>query len=208
MGYTMRQIDSYFNDVVEAYEAMNFEKVPCSSTYYCGHTYRLVDLSNGCITVRISLVKHDQILPGFDYPVQTLTISTDKYVNHNKVIKEKCNQFYFVDSDYFSDNLLEMKNARDTSLKRYLNNHSLSSYKILHIDLNKVSKRLFSYLKKAINKRVGNCSYEIRDIYFRHSSISEMRELVIVIKRSDKPHTDAIYFNPQLLSMYISDQLA
>lgn len=197
MGYTMHQINSCFNKVVEAYENMGFKKVPCSSTSYYGHTYRLIDLSNGYITVRVSLVKHDQILPGFDYPVQTLTISTDKYVDHNKVIKEKCNQFYFIDSDYFTDNLLEVKNARDTSLKRYLNNNnSLAAYKILHIDLNKVSDRLLSYLKNAVNKRVGSCSYEISDIYFRHSCISEMRELVIVIKRSDKSHTEAVYFNP------------
>lgn len=196
MGYTIHQIDSCFNNVVEAYESMSFEKVPCSSISYYGPTYRSVDLSNGYITVRISLVKHDQTLPGFDYPVKTLTISTDKYVDHNKVIKEKCNQFYFIDSDYFTDNLFEVKNARDTSLKRYLNNNSLAAYKILHIDLNKVSDRLLSYLKNAVNKRVGSCSYEIRDIYFRHSCISEMRELVIVIKRSDKSHTEAVYFNP------------
>ena len=208
MGYTMRQIDNCFNDVVEAYETMNFKKVPCSSTSYYGHTYRLVDLSNGYIVVRVSLVKHGQILPGFDYPVQTLTISTDKYVDHNKVIKEKCNQFYFIDSDYFTDNLLEVKNARDTSLKRYLNNSSLAAYKISHIDLQKISDRLLSYLESAINKRVGNCSYEIRDIYFRHGYMSEMRELVIVIKRTDKHHTEAVYFNPQLLPMYISSQSA
>jgi argonaute-like protein implicated in RNA metabolism and viral defense len=208
MGYTMRQIDSCFNNVVEAYENMGFKKVPCSVTSYCGHTYRLVDLSNGYIIVRISLVKHNQILPGFDYPVQTLTISTDKYVDHNRVIKEKCNQFYFIDSDYFSDNLVEVKNARDTSYKRHLNNHSLLAYRILHIDLQKISDRLLSYLKSSINKRVGNYSYEIRDIYFRHGYTSEMRELVIVIKRSDKSHTEAIYFNPQLLPMCISGQLA
>lgn len=208
MGYTMHQIDSCFSSVIKAYESMGFDKVPCSSTFYCGHTYRLVDLSNGYITVRISLVKHDQILPGFDYPVQTLTISTDKYVDHNKVIKEKCNQFYFIDSDYFTDNLFELKSARDTSLKRFLNNRSTATYKISHIDLRKVSDRLLSYLKNSVNKRVCNCSYEIRDIYFRHGYTSEMRELVIVIKRIDKPHTEAVYFNPQLLPMYISGQLA
>lgn len=208
MGYTVRQIDSCFNNVIKAYESMGFDKVPCSSTFYCGHTYRLVDLSNGYITVRVSLVKHDQILPGFDYPVQTLTISTDKYVDHNKVIKEKCNQFYFIDSNYFTDNLLEVKNARAVSLKRHLNNHSLLTYKISHIDLQKVSDRLLSYLESTINKRIGNYSYEIRDIYFRYGVVAENRQLVIVIKRSDKHHTEAIYFNPQLLPMYISGQLA
>lgn len=199
MGYSMDQIDNCFNNIVKAYERMNFFKVPCSSISYCGNTYKLIDLSNGNVTARVTLVKHDQVLPGFDYPVQTLTISTDKYADHDKVIKEKCDQFYFISNNYFTDNLLEVKRARDTSSKRFLNNHSLSSYKTLHIDLNKVSDRLLSYLKNAIDKRVCGCDYEIRDMYFRHGSASEMRALVIVIKRSNLQYTEALCFDPKIL---------
>lgn len=199
MGYSMNQIDNRFSNIVKAYERMNFKKVPCSSISYCGNTYRLVDLSNGSVTTRVTLVKHDQILPGFDYPVQTLTISTDKYVEHDQVIKEKCDQFYVISSNYFTDNLLEVKSARDTSSKRFLNNHSLVSYKTLHIDLNKVSDRLLSYLKNAIDKIVYGRDYEIRDMYFRHGCTSELRTFVIVIKRSDRQHTEALCFDPKIL---------
>jgi hypothetical protein len=164
-------------------------------------------LSNGNVTVSISLIKHSQTLPGFDYPVQTLTISTDKYICGNKVITENCKQFYFIDSNYFVDNLLEVKSARDISLNRFLSNHSRASYKTMQIDLKKVSDRLILYLKKAINNRVGNCSYEIRDMYFSYSEMRPKHKLVIVIKRSNKTHTEALYFSPQLLSMYNSGQL-
>ena len=207
MGYTMHQIDSCFNGVIEAYENMGFDKVPCSSISYYGSIYRSVDLSKGNITVRISLAKHNQTLPEFDYPVQTIIISSDKYIDNHKVHTENCNKFYFIDSNYFTDDLSEVKNARDTSLKRHLNNHSLASYKISHIDLNKVSEKLLSYLKNTLSKRIGDCSYEIRDIYFRHGNTMKMRELVVVIKRNNKSHTEAMCFNPQLLPMYISGQL-
>lgn len=207
MGYTMHQIDSCFNNIVEAYENMSFDKIPCSPISYYSPIYRSVALSKCNITVHISLAKHNQTLPGFYYPVQTLIISSYKYIGNHKAHVENYKKFYFIDSDYFTDDLLEVKSARDTSFKRHLSNHSLESYKILHIDLNKVSERLLSYLKNALSKRVGDCSYEIRDIYFRHGNTMKMYELVIVVKRSDKSHTEAVYFNPQLIPMYISGQL-
>lgn len=210
MGYTMHQIQNCYNNTVKAYESMNFKNVPCSSIVnYSGNIYRSTDLSaDNRVTVRVQLISKRENIFGFDYPVHTLSIDTSKYVNNQKLVTEHCGKFYCIDSNYFTSDLSELKNAREISLKRYLKYHSHSS-KTSYLDLSKLSSRLTSYIKKAIDKQL-NCEsakYTIRDIYFSYSN-SLGRKLFVVIKRDDSSATESFCFNPQLLPMYISGQLA
>lgn len=211
MGYTMNQIQNRYNSVVKAYESMSFKRVPCSAFInYSSSIYRAVDLSSGedhKVSARISMVSKQKDIFGFDYPVQTLSIITDKYVNGNKIITEDCGQFYRIDSNYFTTDLSELKHARDISAKRYIDYHSHIS-KTMYLDLNKISQRLMDYIKRAVDKQISDdsASYFIRDIYFSYSH-SLGRRLVVVIKRSERSATESFCFNPKLLSMYISGKI-
>ena len=211
MGYTMNQIQNCYNSVVKAYESMSFKCVPCSAFInYSSSIYRAVDLSSGedhKVTARVSMVSKQKDIFGFDYPVQTLSITTDKYVNGNKIITEYCGQFYCIDSNYFTTDLSELKHARDISAKRYIDYHSHIS-KTMYLDLNKISQRLMDYIKRAIDKQISDdsASYSIRDIYFSYSH-SLGRRLVVVIKRPERSATESFCFNPKLLSMYISGKI-
>lgn len=206
MGYTMNQIQNRYNSVVKAYESMGFKQVPCSVFInYSTNIYRAVDLSFGedhRVSARISMVSKQKDIFGFDYPVQTLSIMIDKYMNGNKIITEDCGQFYCIDSDYFTTDLLELKHARDISAKRYIDYHSHIS-KTTYLDLNKISQRLMDYIKRAVDKQISDdsASYSIRDIYFSYSH-SLGRRLVVVIKRFGRSVTESFCFNPKLLSMY------
>lgn len=211
MGYTMNQIQNRYNSVVKAYESMSFKRVPCSAFInYSSSIYRAVDLSSGedhKVSARISMVSKQKDIFGFDYPVQTLSIITDKYVNGNKIITEDCGQFYCIDSNYFTTDLSELKHARDISAKRYIDYHSHIS-KTMYLDLNKISQRLMDYIKRAVDKQISDdsASYSIRDIYFSYSH-SLGRRLVVVIKRPERSATESFCFNPKLLSMYISGKI-
>lgn len=207
----MNQIQNRYNSVVKAYESMSFKQVPCSAFInYSPSIYRAIDLSFGedhKVTARVSMVSKQKDIFGFDYPVQTLSIMTDKYVGGDKIITEDCGQFYYIDSNYFTTDLSELKRARDISAKRYIDYHSHIS-KTMYLNLNKISQRLIDYIKRAVDKQIDDDSvnYSIRDIYFSYSH-SLGRRLVIVIKRFERSVTESFCFNPKLLSMYISGKI-
>lgn len=208
MGYTINKIHNRYNSVVKAYESMCFKQVPCSAfTNYSPSIYRAID-SSFCedhrVTTRVSMVSKQKDIFGFDYPVQTPSIMTGKYVGDDKIITEDYGQFYCIDSNYFMTDLSELECARDISAKRYINYHSHIS-KTMYLNLNKISQRFIDYIKRAVDMQVGDdsVSYSIRDIYFSYSHSLDCR-LVVVIERFGRSATDSFCFNPKLLSMYIS----
>ena len=85
MGYTIRQIQKHFNDVVDTYKAMLFEEVKCSSTvdYSANGIYRSTTLKSSArdsVSVRVNLVSKHDSLDGLDYPAYFIDLDADQYV--------------------------------------------------------------------------------------------------------------------------------
>lgn len=211
MGYTIHQIQKCFNDIVASYKAMSFAEVPCSSSinYSLSGPYRYTDLVNtvnpNC-TVRIELVSGYQKLDLLDdYKVHYLDLVERRFVNHEQALVRPCQRFYYIDSNYYTDDLSEVRHARVVSLQRYLEFWSHKG-KACHLKIEKLSDRLVKYLRKAVEKKSPSCcvgNYAIKDIYFNYTSNS--RKLVVVVKRDDSQATEALWFEPNLIPMYISN---
>ena len=199
MGYTIRQIQKHFNDVVDTYKAMLFEEVKCSSTvdYSANGIYRSTILKSSArdsVSVRVNLVSKHDSLDGLDYPAYFIDLDADQYVYDQSKSTAHYNRFYCIDSDYYTLDFNEVKHARDVSLKRYLNFRN-NRCKTIHLNINKMSDRLVTYLRKAIDGELSNSTktYALKDVYFNYTSLD--RKLVIIIKREDNDATEAFSFD-------------
>lgn len=199
MGYTMQQIQKHFNDVVDTYKAMSFEEVKCSSTvdYSANGIYRSTILKSSArdsVSVRVNLVSKHDSLDGLDYPAYFIDLDADQYVHGQSKSTAHYNRFYCIDSNYYTLDFNEVKHARDVSLKRYINFRK-NRCKTIHLNINKMSYRLVTYLRKAIDGELSNSTktYVLKDVYFNYTSLD--RKLIIVIKREDNDATEAFSFD-------------
>ena len=195
MGYTIHQIQKQFNDVVDTYKAMLFEEVKCSSTvdYSVNSIYRSTVLKSSVrdsVSVRVNLVSKHASLDGLDYKAYFIDLDADQYVYGQSKSTAHYNRFYCIDSDYYTLDFNEVKHARDVSLKRYINFRN-NRCKTIHLNINKMSDRLITYLRKAIDTElsVHTETYTLKDVYFNYTSLD--RKLVVIIKREDNDATEA-----------------
>ena len=199
MGYTIRQIKKHFNNIVDTYKAMLFEEVKCSSTadYSTNGIYRSTTLKSSArdsVSVRVNLVSKHDSLDGLDYPAYFIDLDADQYVYDQSKSTAHYNRFYCIDSNYYTLDFNELKHARDVSLKRYINFRN-NRCKTIHLNINKMSDRLVTYLRKAIDGELSNSTktYALKDVYFNYTSLD--RKLVIIIKREDNDATEAFSFD-------------
>ena len=199
MGYTMHQIQKCFNDVVDTYKSMLFEEVKRSSTvdYSASGIYRSTTLKSSArdsVSVRVNLVSKHDSLDGLDYPAYFIDLDADQYVHGQSKSTAHYNRFYCIDSDYYTLDFNEVKHARDVSFKRYLNFRN-NRCKTIHLNINKMSYRLVTYLRKAIDGELSNSTktYVLKDVYFNYTSLD--RKLVVIIKREDNDATEAFSFD-------------
>ena len=199
MGYTICQIQKHFNDVVDTYKAMLFEEVKCSSTvdYSANGIYRSTILKSSArdsVSVRVNLVSKHDSLDGLDYPAYFIDLDADQYVYGKSKSTAHYNRFYCIDSDYYTLDFNEVKHARDVSLKRYINFRN-NRCKTIHLNINKMSDRLVTYLRKAIDGELSNSTktYALKDVYFNYTSLD--RKLVVIIKCKDNDATEAFSFD-------------
>lgn len=198
MGYTIHQIQKQFNDVVDTYKAMLFEEVKCSSTvdYSSNGIYRSTVLKSSVrdsVSVRVNLVSKHASLYGLDYPAYFIDLDADQYVYGQSKSAAHYNRFYCIDSNYYTLDFNEVKHARDVRFKRYLNFRN-NRCKTIHLNISKMSDRLVTYLRKAIDAELNNSTktYTLKDVYFNYTSLD--RKLVVIIKREDNDATEAFSF--------------
>lgn len=199
MGYTMHQIQKKFNDVVDTYKAMMFEEVKRSSTvdYSSNGIYRSTTLKSSArdsVSVRVNLVSKHDSLDGLDYPAYFIDLDADQYVYGQSKSTAHYNRFYCIDSNYYTLDFNEVKHAKDVRLKRYINFRN-NRCKTIHLNINKISDRLVTYLQKAIDAELNNSTktYTLKDVYFNYTSLD--RKLVVIIKREDNDATEAFSFD-------------
>ena len=199
MGYTMHQIQKCFNDVVDTYKSMLFEEVKCSSTvdYSANGIYRSTILKSSArdsVSVRVNLVSKHDSLDGLDYPAYFIDLDADQYVYGKSKSTAHYNRFYYIDSNYYTLDFNEVKHAKDVSFKRYLNFRN-NRCKTIHLNINKISDRLVTYLRKAIDGELSDSTktYVLKDVYFNYTSLD--RKLVVIIKREDNDATEAFSFD-------------
>ena len=199
MGYTIHQIQKQFNDVVDTYKAMLFEEVKCSSTvdYTSNGIYRSTALKSSVrdsVSVRVNLVSNHESLDGLDYKAYFIDLDADQYVYGQSKSTAHYNRFYCIDSNYYTLDLNEVKRAKDVSFKRYLNFRN-NRCKTIHLNISKMSDRLVTYLRKAIDTESSDHTktYTLKDVYFNYTSLD--RKLVIIIKRKDNDATEAFSFD-------------
>lgn len=199
MGYTIHQIQKQFNDVVDTYKTMLFEEVKCSSTvdYTSNGIYRSTALKSSVrdsVSVRVNLVSNHESLDGLDYKAYFIDLDADQYVYCQSKSTAHYNRFYCIDSNYYTLDLNEVKRAKDVSFKRYLNFRN-NRCKTIHLNISKMSDRLVTYLRKAIDTELSDHTktYTLKDVYFNYTSLD--RKLVIIIKRKDNDATEAFSFD-------------
>lgn len=199
MGYTIHQIQKQFNDVVDTYKTMLFEEVKCSSTvdYTSNGIYRSTALKSSVrdsVSVRVNLVSNHESLDGLDYKAYFIDIDADQCVYGQSKSTAHYNRFYCIDSNYYTLDLNEVKRAKDVSFKRYLNFRN-NRCKTIHLNISKMSDRLVTYLRKAIDTELSDHTktYTLKDVYFNYTSLD--RKLVIIIKRKDNDATEAFSFD-------------
>ena len=199
MGYTMHQIQKHFNDIVDTYKAMLFEEVKRSSTvdYSANGIYRSTTLKSSArdsVSVRVNLVSKHDSLDGLDYPAYFIDLDADQYVYGQSKSTAHYNRFYCIDSNYYTSDFNEVKHAKDVRLKRYINSRN-NRCKTIHLNINKISDRLVTYLRKAIDNELSDHmkTYTLKDVYFNYTSLD--RKLVVIIKREDNDATEAFSFN-------------
>ena len=199
MGYTLRQIQKQFNDVVDTYKAMLFEEVKCSSTvdYSANGIYRSAILKSSArdsVSVRVNLVSKHDSLDGLDYQTYFIDLDADQYVYGQSKSTAHYNRFYCIDSNYYTLDFNEVKHAKDVSFKRYLNFRN-NRCKTIHLNINKMSDRLVTYLRKVIDAELSDSTktYALKDVYFNYTPLD--RKLVIIIKREDNDATEAFSFD-------------
>ena len=199
MGYTMHQIQKRFNDVVDTYKAMLFEEVKRSSTvdYYSNGIYRSTTLKSSArdsVSVRVNLVSKHDSLDGLDYPAYFIDLDADQYVYGQSKSTAHYNRFYCIDSNYYTLDFNEVKHAKDVRLKRYINLRN-NRCKTIHLNINKISDRLVTYLRNAIDAELSGSpkTYTLKDVYFNYTSLD--RKLVVIIKREDNDATEAFSFD-------------
>lgn len=198
MGYTIHQIQKQFNDVVDTYKAMLFEEVKCSSTvdYSVNSIYRSTVLKSSVrdsVSVRVNLVSKHASLDGLDYKAYFIDLDADQYVYGKSKSTAHYNRFYCIDSNYYTLDFNEVKHARDVRFKRYLNFRNRC--KTIHLNISKMSDRLVTYLRKAIDTElsVHTETYILKDVYFNYTSLK--RKLVVIIKCEDNDATEAFSFD-------------
>lgn len=211
MGYTMHQIQKHFNDVVDTYKSMLFKEVPCSSivNYSVNGIYRSTDLKSTArdsVSVRVRLVSKHASLDGLDYPAYFIDLDVDQYIDGQSKSTSHYNRFYCIDDNYYTSDFNEVKHAREASLKRYLDFWDHRG-KTVHLNIKKMSDRLVTYLRKAVDTKLGDRTkaYTLRDVYFNYTALD--RKLVVVIKHEDNYATEAFWFDPRHMSMYITDTI-
>ena len=199
MGYTIHQIQKQFNDIVDTYKTMLFEEVKCSSTvdYTSNGIYRSTALKSSVrdsVSVRVNLVSNHESLDGLDYKAYFIDLDADQYVYGQSKSTAHYNRFYCIDSNYYTLDLNEVKRAKDVSFKRYLNFRN-NRCKTIHLNISKMSDRLVTYLRKAIDTESSDHTktYTLKDVYFNYTSLD--RKLVIIIKRKDNDATEAFSFD-------------
>lgn len=199
MGYTIHQIQKQFNDVVDTYKAMLFEEVKCSSTvdYSVNSIYRSTVLKSSVrdsVSVRVNLVSNYDSLDGLDYPAYFIDLDADQYVYGKSKNTAHYNRFYCIDSNYYTLDFNEVKHAKDVRFKRYLNFRN-NRCKTIHLNISKMSDRLVTYLRKAIDTElsVHTKTYTLKDVYFNYTPIN--RKLVVIIKCEDNDATEAFSFD-------------
>ena len=199
MGYTMHQIQKRFNDVVDTYKSMLFEEVKRSSTvdYSANGIYRSTTLKSSArdsVSVRVNLVSKHDSLDGLDYPAYFIDLDADQYVYGQSKSTAHYYRFYCIDSNYYTLDFNELKHARDVSFKRYINFRN-NRCKTIHLNINKMSDRLVTYLRKAIDGELSNSTktYVLKDVYFNYTSLD--RKLVVIIKCKDNDATEAFSFD-------------
>ena len=199
MGYTMRQIQSRYNSIVDDYKAMMFTEAPCSSiiNYSLGGVYRSTDLKSvtkDSVLVRIKLISKREKLDKLNYPTYCIDIDTDQYIDGEIHNTAHYDRFYRIDDNYYTSNIEEVKHARSVSLKRYINfcNHRC---KITHLNISKLSGSLIAYLRKAVDSVLDDHkeTYVLKDVYFNYNGLD--RKLVVVVKHNDKLATEAFSFD-------------
>lgn len=207
MGYTMHQIQTRYNDVVDDFKALMFTEVPCSSVinYSLNGVYRSTDLKSSIkdsVSVRVKLVSKHETLDGLDYPAYFMDLDADQFIDGKSKNTAHYDRFYCIDDNYYTSDLDEVKHARSVSLKRYLDFWDHRG-KTMHLDINKMSERLVAYLRKAVDMKLGSRSriYTLRDVYFSYTA--HTRKLVVVIKHEDNYATEAFWFDPNLMHMYL-----
>lgn len=199
MGYTIHQIQKQFNDVVDTYKAMLFEEVKCSSTvvYSANSVYRSTVLKSSVrdsVSVRVNLVSNHASLDGLDYKAYFIDLDADQYVYGQSKSTAHYNRFYCIDSNYYTLDLNEVKHAKDVRFKRYLNFRN-NRCKTIHLNISKMSDRLVTYLRKAVDDEFNDHTktYTLKDVYFNYTSLD--RKLVVIIKREDNDATEAFSFD-------------
>ena len=199
MGYTIYQIQKQFNDVVDTYKAMLFEEVKCSSTvdYYANGIYRSTVLKSptrDSVSVRVNLASKHASFDGLDYKAYFIDLYVDQYVYGQSKSTAHYNRFYCIDSNYYTLDFNEVKHARDVRFKRYLNFRN-NRCKTIHLNISKMSDRLVTYLRKAIDTELSEHTktYISKDVYFNYTSLD--RKLVVIIKREDNDATEAFSFD-------------
>ena len=199
MGYTMHQIQKRFNDVVDTYKAMLFEEVKRSSTvdYSSNGIYRSTVLKSSArdsVSVRVNLVSKHDSLDGLGYPTYFIDLNSDQYVYGQSKSTAHYNRFYCIDSNYYTLDLNEVKHAKDVRFKRYLNFRN-NRCKTIHLNISKMSDRLVTYLRDAIDAELSGSpkTYILKDVYFNYTSLD--RKLVIIIKHEGNDATEAFSFN-------------
>lgn len=199
MGYTIHQIQKQFNDVVDTYKDMLFEEVKCSSTvYYTSNgIYRSTVLKSSArdsVSVRVNLVSKHASLDGLDYQTYFIDLNVDQYVYGQSKSTAHYDRFYCIDSNYYTLDFNEVKHAKDVRFKRYLNFRN-NRCKTIHLNISKMSDRLVTYLRKAIDTELSDHTktYILKDVYFNYTSLD--RNLVVIIKREDNDSTEAFSFD-------------
>ena len=199
MGYTIHQIQKQFNDVVDTYKAMLFEEVKCSSTvdYSVNSIYRSTVLKSSVrdsVSVRVNLASKHASLDGLDYQACFIDLDADQYVYGQSKSTAHYNRFYCIDSNYYTLDFNEVKRAKDVRFKRYLNFRN-NRCKTIHLNINKMSGRLVTYLRKAIDTELSDHTktYILKDVYFNYTSLD--RKLVVIIKQEGNDTTEAFSFD-------------
>ena len=194
MGCTASQIHKRFNFIVSHYKNSGFTEVPCSSVvnYGLNSIFRSTSLirESDKQTVRVALDSRLEDIYELRYPVYTMNLNIDSSIQ--KEISNKL--FYNIRKDYYTENLQELIKARSISEKRFLDYRDGRIY-TCHLDICKLSDKSINYLRSKIDAVINDSDrsndYEIVDVYFYY--VESYRQLVAVIKHSDRNCTEAIY---------------
>lgn len=200
MGYTMHQIQCHYNDIVANYKEMMFSEAPCSSVtnYSCNGIYRYTDLKSTVkdnLSIRVKLVSRHETLADINYPANIIDLDADQFINGNKNSTAHYNRFYYIDSNYYTSDIDEVRSVAKIRLKRYMDYWDHRS-KTMYLDINKMSDSLITYLRAAVDSNLTGRTkvYDIKDVYFSYTG--DVRKFVVVIKHEDKSATESFWFNP------------